>query len=69
MRALTETQERILAFIRQTITETGVAPPVRQITAGAGLRSRATVHYQLGQLKAAGRLRHEPGRHRSIRLT
>ncbi|MER6230944.1 MULTISPECIES: helix-turn-helix domain-containing protein [unclassified Streptomyces] len=69
MRPPTATQERILAFIRKTIEDTGEAPTVREIAAGAGLRSPSTVHYHLGRLEESGHLRHERGRHRSIRLT
>ncbi|MFD7764144.1 LexA family protein [Streptomyces microflavus] len=69
MRPLSETQRRVLAVIRSAIADTGEAPSVREIAAGAGLRSTSTVHYQLGRLEKAGYLKREPGRNRSIRLT
>ncbi|MFJ3304474.1 LexA family protein [Streptomyces sp. NPDC086549] len=65
---LTETQERILACIRGSIAEYGEAPTVAEIGAAVGMRSRASVHYQLGELEAKAAIIREPGRHRGIRL-
>lgn len=65
---LTDTQERILRCIRQTITDRGEAPTVAEIGAAVGMHSRASVHYQLGELQAKGAIRREPGRRRGIRL-
>jgi SOS-response transcriptional repressor LexA len=66
---LTARQERILRCIRESIADAGEAPTVAEIAERVGMRSRASVHYQLGELEAKGAIRREPGRHRGIRLT
>lgn len=65
---LTDTQERILRCIRQHIADHGEAPTMRQIGAAVGMRSRASVHYQLSELEAKRTIVREPGRSRGIRL-
>ncbi len=66
---LTTTQERILRVIREAIAEHGEAPSLDEIGAAVGLRSRASVHYQLRELEAKAAIVREPGRPRGIRLT
>jgi repressor LexA len=66
---LTSIQERILRVIREAITEHGEAPSLDEIGAAVGMRSRASVHYQLGELEAKAAIVREPGRPRGIRLT
>ena len=65
---LTTTQERILRCIRMAIAEQGEAPTVQEIGDQVGMRSRASVHYQLGELEAKHAIVREPGRRRGIRL-
>ena len=65
---LTDTQERILRCIRRHIADHGQAPTMQQIGAAVGMRSRASVHYQLGELEAKRAIVREPGRSRGIRL-
>ncbi|WP_322656345.1 LexA family protein [Streptomyces justiciae] len=65
---LTDTQERILRVIRETIADRGEAPTVQEIGAAVGLRSRASVHYQLVELEMKGAIVREVGRSRGIRL-
>jgi repressor LexA len=65
---LTATQERILRCIRDTIAEQGEAPTVQEIGEQVGMRSRASVHYQLGELEAKHAIVREPHRRRGIRL-
>ncbi|MGW4673439.1 LexA family protein [Streptomyces sp. NPDC004324] len=65
---LTDTQERVLACIRGFIAERGEAPTVAEIGAAVGMRSRASVHCQLGELEAKGAIVRESGRPRGIRL-
>jgi len=65
---LTATQERILRCIRQAITDRGEAPTVAEIGEAVGMSSRASVHYQLGELEAKAAIRRERGRPRGIRL-
>ncbi|MEU3529698.1 hypothetical protein AB0E62_38660 [Streptomyces sp. NPDC038707] len=66
---LTDTQERILRRIRRHITDHGEAPTVQQIGQAVGMRSRASVHYQLVELEAKYAIVREPGHTRGIRLT
>ncbi|WP_048910777.1 LexA family protein [Streptomyces sp. NRRL WC-3744] len=65
---LTHTQERILRCIRQHIADHGEAPTMQQIGAAVGMRSRASVYYQLSELEAKRAIVREPGRSRGIRL-
>ncbi|MFE2318603.1 hypothetical protein ACFXC8_36815 [Streptomyces sp. NPDC059441] len=65
---LTDTQERILCCIRQAIVDGGEAPTVQEIGEQVGMRSRASVHYQLGELETKGSIVRERGRRRGIRL-
>ncbi|MFC7266737.1 LexA family protein [Streptomyces lutosisoli] len=65
---LTDTQERILRCIREAITDRGEAPTVQEIGERVGMRSRASVHYQLGELETKGAIVRERGRRRGIRL-
>ncbi|MFF0777114.1 LexA family protein [Streptomyces sp. NPDC003720] len=65
---LTDRQERILRVIRQHIADTGEAPTYAQIGQAVGLRSRASVHYQLGELAAKGAIARERYQRRGIRL-
>jgi repressor LexA len=65
---LTATQERILRCIRDAIAEQGEAPTVQEIGEQVGMRSRASVHYQLGELEAKHAIVREPHRRRGIRL-
>lgn len=64
---LTDTQERILACIRQAIVDQGEAPTVKEICARVGL-AVGTVHYQLGELEAKNAIVREARRRRGIRL-
>jgi hypothetical protein len=68
--ALTDRQQRVLAFIRSYLEQHGYPPSVREIGAGAGLRSLNGVCYQLGQLEAKGVIERPPGgcRSRALRL-
>lgn len=66
---LTDTQERILACIRRAIVDSGEAPSVAEIGRAVGMRSRASVHYQLGELQSKGAIIRTPGEYRGIRLT
>jgi repressor LexA len=65
---LTPAQERILAYIRQSIADRGEAPTLEEIGAEMGLGSRSAVHYQLQQMQRKGAITREPHRPRGIRL-
>ncbi|MDX3772049.1 MULTISPECIES: MarR family transcriptional regulator [unclassified Streptomyces] len=51
---LSPRQESILRVIRNSITECGEGPTVRQIGERVGLSSTSSVAYQLGRLEALG---------------
>ena len=61
----------ILDFVNQFIQENGFAPSVREIGAAVGLRSTASVSYQLAQLQEKGLLAcpGQKGRKRAIVTT
>ncbi|MFG2359925.1 hypothetical protein [Streptomyces sp. NPDC048521] len=63
-----ETRLRILRCIRRHIADHGEAPTMRQIGQAVGMRSRASVHYQLVELEAKCAIVREPGQWRGIRL-
>jgi repressor LexA len=65
---LTPAQERILRYIREAITDHGVAPTVAEIGRQVGLSSSSSVHYQLRELETKGAIVREPYRSRGIRL-
>ncbi len=48
--------DEIVEFMRRFIRENGYAPTVREIGAGVGLRSTASVSYHIERLRAEGRL-------------
>ena len=60
-------EEQILTFIREYSAENGYAPSIREICAGVGLRSTASVNYHLKNLQQKGMLTlGEKGRKRAI---
>lgn len=65
---LTTIQERILRVIRETITDRGEAPTMQEIGDAVGLRSRASVHYQLVELETKGAIVRQGHISRGIRL-
>ena len=65
---LTDIQERILRCIRETIADRGESPTYAEIGQVVGMRSRASVHYQVVELETKQAIRREPGQRRGIRL-
>lgn len=60
-------EEQVLNFIREFSAEKGYAPSIREICAGVGLRSTASVNYHLKNLQQKGMLTlGEKGRKRAI---
>lgn len=60
-------EEQVLNFIRDFSAENGYAPSIREICAGVGLRSTASVNYHLKNLQQKGMLTlGEKGRKRAI---
>ena len=60
-------EKQVLNFIREFSAENGYAPSIREICAGVGLRSTASVNYHLKNLQQKGMLTlWEKGRKRAI---
>lgn len=66
---LTARQAEILAFIRETIEETGMPPTRAEINAALGFRSPNAAESHLRALERKGAIELLPGRSRGIRLT
>ena len=63
-----DTQQRILAFIEQEITQKGYPPSVREIGDAVGLKSTSTVHGHLRRLEARGLLRRDAMKPRAMEV-
>ncbi len=60
--------DRILAYVRESITKNGYPPSVREIASAVGLASTSAVHHHLTKLQEAGRLQKQPTRSRALSL-
>jgi len=65
---LTDRQQQVLEYIRQTVAERGYPPSVREIGDAVGLSSPSSVHAQLNSLVAAGMIRKDPAKPRAIMI-
>jgi SOS-response transcriptional repressor LexA len=65
---LTETQQRLYAWIVEYFRVNGFSPQYREIMEGVGMKSIAPVQYQLGRLKKLGYIDWSHREARSIRL-
>lgn len=63
---LTERQQQVLDYIRQTVEARGYPPSVREIGEAVGLSSPSTVHSHLNSLVAAGAIKKDPSKPRAI---
>jgi len=61
-------QSEILAFLSRFMADNGYPPSVREIAAGVGLRSTASVHYHLEALRRAGLIDMDGSKNRTICL-
>ena len=61
-------QAEILAFLRQFTADNGYPPSVREICTAVGLKSTASVHYHLGELKRNGLITMDVNKNRAISL-
>lgn len=61
-------RERVYNFIVEFIKKNGYAPSIREICAGTGLSSTATVYEHLGTLEMLGKIKMKRNVARSIRL-
>jgi len=68
MKVLTDRHRDILDFISKTITERSYPPSVREICAGVGIKSTATVHAYLKDLAEMGYLVKDERKTRALSL-
>lgn len=68
MSKLSARQQQVLDFIRDTVTDRGYPPSVREIGEAVGLSSPSTVHSHLSSLVAAGAIRRDPSKPRAIEV-
>lgn len=61
--------DEILEFIKDYIASENMAPSVREICDGVGIRSTSTVHRYLHRLETEGRIRMATGKNRAIVVT
>lgn len=61
-------QAEILEFLHRFVAENGYPPSVREICAAVGLKSTASVHYHLGELKRQGKIDVDENKNRAISL-
>ena len=67
MEPINETQKRIYEFLVER-SQDGVPPSVREIGAGVGLKSSASVYSHLTKLEIEGRIEVKPYSPRAIRV-
>ena len=65
---LTKRQEEVLNYIKKYIAEHGYPPAVREICAGIGLNSPATVFVHIKNLESLGVIRQTSNKFRTIEL-
>lgn len=68
MERINEKQKAIFEYIKEIISERGVAPSVREIGNAVNLRSTSSVQYNLDALENAGYIKREPNLKRTIRI-
>lgn len=68
MENINKTQQAVFEYIKEVISERGVAPSVREIGDAVGLRSTSTVQYNLNALEKAGYIERDPNLKRTIRI-
>jgi len=65
---LTERQQQVLDYIKQTVDHRGYPPSVREIGDAVGLSSPSTVHSHLNSLVKAGAIKKDPTKPRAIMI-
>lgn len=65
---LTERQQQVLDFIKETVAARGYPPSVREIGEAVGLSSPSTVHSHLNSLVEAGMIKKDPTKPRAIMI-
>lgn len=69
MEKINEKQSEIFEYIKDVISQRGVAPSVREIAEAVGLRSTSSVQYNLNVLEKAGYIKRDPNLKRTIRIS
>lgn len=67
-RKLSAKQQEILDVIRQSVTNRGYPPSMREIGDLVGLSSLSSVSHQMGQLESAGYIKRDPNRPRALEV-
>lgn len=65
---LTEKQQAILQYIKESILKRGYPPAVREICQAVNLRSTSSVHAHLESLERKGYIRKDPSKPRTIEV-
>lgn len=68
MEKISDKQQQIFEFIKDKISERGVAPSVREIGEAVGLKSTSSVQYNLNILEESGYIVRDPKLKRTIRI-
>lgn len=66
---LSERQQQVLEYIKETVEGRGYPPSVREIGEAVGLSSPSSVHAQLNSLVEAGMIKKDPSKPRAIMIT
>jgi repressor LexA len=65
---LTDRQQQVLDYIKDTVNDRGYPPSVREIGDAVGLSSPSTVHSHLNSLVKAGMIKKDPSKPRAIMI-
>lgn len=68
MEKLNDKQKEIFEYIKEIISQRGIAPSVREIGSAVGLSSTSSVQYNLNALEEAGYITREANLKRTIRI-
>lgn len=68
MEKLNNKQKEIFEYIKEIISQRGIAPSVREIGSAVGLSSTSSVQYNLNALEEAGYITREANLKRTIRI-
>lgn len=65
---MTPHEKKLLEFVQQRITETGIAPTYREMAEALGFRSKSGVHMRIDSLVRQGHLLRRDRAYRGIEL-
>lgn len=68
MERLSKKQTQVFDYIKEVISQRGVAPSVREIGLAVGLKSTSSVQYNLNALEELGYIKRDPNLKRTIRI-